>query len=83
MTPEDPYYASGRPAIASIPSPRLVGASRPKPRWRRYSPDELRRRRALALAREQIDAARDAGDEDVARAFEHVLEALEPQGEAA
>lgn len=80
---EDDYHRTGRPAVPSMPTSRLVGVRRKPPAWRRFSPVEMLRRRALALAREQIAAARDAGDEDVALAFEHVLEALEPPGEAA
>ena len=78
---DERFYATGRPSMATMPTPRLVAVHRTPPRWRRFSPAELRRRRALDLAREQIAAARDAGDLDVALAFEHVLEALEPNQE--
>src|SRR5262245_48733056 len=59
----------------------LIDSPRPKPRWRRWGPAELRRRRALATAREWIAIGRDADDECIEAAFTLVLEALEPPEE--
>jgi len=43
-----------------------------------WSPRRLARRRALALAREQAEAARDRGDPDLERLFEKLARGLRP-----
>jgi len=43
-----------------------------------WSPRRLARRRALALAREQADAARDRGDHDLERLFDKLARELRP-----
>jgi len=52
--------------------------TRPMPPITAWSPRRLARRRALALAREQADAARDRGDPDLERLFEKLARELRP-----
>jgi len=52
--------------------------TRPMPPITAWTPRRLARRRALALAREQADAARDRGDPDLERLFDKLARELRP-----
>lgn len=59
------------------PPSSWTGSTRPGKGWTRHPPRALRRNRWRQLAKAESQAATDAGEPDVARAFDAVLATLD------